>query len=77
MEVVIKEVYRTTTYAKITGASRDECYDKVYCYFKSNQYCWQVSRSFVDPKVGEDYHAWVKEQGDKLWWKHASGRDFD
>lgn len=76
--VRIKEVGpRVTTYTTITGDTKDECYDKVYQYFKSNQYSWQVDRTIENDEIKKDYSDWVSKQGDKLWWKHATGRDFD
>lgn len=77
MEVKIKEVGRTVTYVTIKGKTKAECFDNIYAYFKSNQYCWQVERKIEDLEIAEEYRVWVKNQGDSLWWKHASGSDFD
>ena len=77
-ETKIKEVSeKAITYTTIKGATKAELFDNIYVYFKSNQYCWQVNRSFEDKELEKEYGEWVKENSEKLWWKHASGRDFD
>lgn len=76
-ETKIKEVYRGTTYTTLTGETLEELFDNIYMYFKSNQYCWQVDRTFVNKEMEENYNNWVKHHSQELWWKHASGRDFD
>ena len=73
----IKETGRVVTYATITGGSKEELFDNIYMYFKSNQYCWQVDRSFEDKVLEKEYYEWKSKNSEKLWWKHASGRDFD
>ena len=44
LETKIKEVGRITTYTTIKGKTKEELFDNIYQYFKSNQYCWQVDR---------------------------------
>lgn len=73
----IKEVGNVITYAELKGNTKEELFDNIYCYFKSNQYCWQVDRTMEDKELEIEYREWVKTNSDKLWWKHASGRDFD
>ena len=60
-----------------TGKQKSELFDNIYMYFKSNQYCWQVNRSFEDKELEKEYREWTTKNSEKLWWKHASGRDFD
>ena len=51
-ETKIKEVSeRAITYTIIKGATKVELFDNIYMYFKSNQYCWQVNRSFEDKNL--------------------------
>lgn len=76
-ETKIKEVGSVITYTTITGNTKAEMFDRIYQYFKSNQYCWQVTRSFVDKNIEKEYREWSTKNSEKLWWKHASGRDFD
>lgn len=77
-ETKIKESSRNAiTYAIIKGLSKEELFDNIYMYFKSNQYCWQVNRSFEDKNLEKEYRGWASKNSEKLWWKHASGRDFD
>ena len=61
----------------IKGLSKEELFDNIYMYFKSNQYCWHVNRSFEDKNLEKEYRGWASKNSEKLWWKHASGRDFD
>ena len=28
-------------------------------------------------EVEKEYSSWASKNSEKLWWKHASGRDFD
>ena len=77
-ETKIKESSRNIiTYATIKGLSKEELFDNIYMYFKSNQYCWQVNRSFEDKNLEKEYRGWASKNSEKLWWKYASGRDFD
>ena len=77
-ETKIKEVSeRAITYTTIKGATKAELLDNIYMYFKSNQYCWQVNRRFEDKELEKEYREWTTKNSEKLWWKHASGRDFD
>jgi hypothetical protein len=73
----IKETYNGTTYSEIRGRDKEELFDNIYMYFKSNQYCWQVDREFVDKDIEKEYKAWASKNSENLWWKHATGRDFD
>ena len=69
---------RVTTYTTITGDTKDELFDKVYVYFKSHQYGTLVERYIDNPNDAEEYREWLENQDfDELWYKHASGRDFD
>ena len=77
-ETKIKEVSeRAITYTIIKGATKEELFDNIYMYFKSNQYCWQINRRFEDKELEKEYGEWTIKNSEKLWWKHASGRDFD
>lgn len=76
-ETKIKEVGRITTYTTIKGKTKEELFDNIYQYFKSNQYCWQVDRTFEDKVLEKEYRDWSSKNSEKLWWKHATGRDFD
>ncbi len=76
-ETKIKEIGSVITYTTIKGRTKEELFDNIYMYFKSNQYCWQVKRRFEDEKIKEEYGLWIKNNSEKLFWKHASGRDFD
>lgn len=76
-EAKIKEVGRVTTYTTLSAETKEDLFDKIYSYFKSNQYCWQVERSLEDKELAKEYHEWEKQNFNKLWWKHATGRDFD
>lgn len=76
-ETRIKEVGRITTYTTLSAETKEDLFDKIYRYFKSNQYCWQVERSLEDKELANEYHEWEIQNSDKLWWKHATGRDFD
>lgn len=77
LETKIKEVGRITTYTTIKGKTKEELFDNIYQYFKSNQYCWQVDRTFEDKDLEKEYRKWSSKNSEKLWWKHATGRDFD
>jgi hypothetical protein len=77
LETKIKEVGRITTYTTIKGKTKEELFDNIYQYFKSNQYCWQVDRTFEDKTLEKEYRDWSSKNSKKLWWKHATGRDFD
>ena len=66
-ETKIKEVSeKAITYTIIKGATKAELFDNIYMYFKSNQYCWQVNRSFEDKELEKEYGEWVKENSEKL-----------
>lgn len=73
----IKEIGRGITYTTVKGKTKEELFDNIYMYFKSNQYCWQVERRMEDRVLAEEYGEWVHRNSEQLWWKHASGRDFD
>jgi hypothetical protein len=73
----IKEVGRVTTYVELKGETKEELFDAIYSFFKSCQYCWQVDRSIEDEYLKKEYYEWKKQNSEKLWWKYASGRDFD
>lgn len=77
LETKIKEVGRITTYTTIKGKTKEELFDNIYQYFKSNQYCWQVDRTFEDKTLEKEYRDWSSKNSEKLWCKHATGRDFD
>ena len=77
LETRIKETRNVVSYTTIRGETETELFENIYLYFKSNQYCWQVNREFEDKELEAKYGNWISGYGEKMWWKHASGRDFD
>ena len=78
--VRIKEVnYNSgyTSYTSIIGKTKEEMFDGIYSYFKSYQYCNNAERTIEDENIAKEYHEWEHKNWESLWWKHASGRDFD
>lgn len=76
-ETRIKEIGNVVSYTTIRGETEPELFENIYTYFKSNQYCWQVKRVFEDKELKARYENWIKCYSEKMWWKHATGRDFD
>lgn len=66
-----------TTYKTITGNTKDELFNNIYSFFKSYQYCWQLDISLMDEKIEKEYYSWRDKNSDELWYKHATGRDYD
>jgi len=77
LETRIKETGDVVSYTTIRGETETELFENIYTYFKSNQYCWQVKRVFEDKELEARYGNWIKYHSEKMWWKHATGRDFD
>mgnify|MGYP004503099659 CR=1 FL=1 len=78
IETRIKEIGEyATTYTILRAETKEELFDKIYVYFKSNQYCWQVSRRMEDTALAKEYNEWELKNFNSLWFKHATGRDFD
>jgi hypothetical protein len=76
-EAKIKEQGNGVTYQEFKAETKEELFDMLYQYFKSNQYCWQVIRTFEDKNLMKEYYEYVSKHSEELWWKHATGRDFD
>lgn len=66
-----------TTYTTLRAETKEELFDKIYVYFKSNKYCWQVDRFIEDTELANEYREWESKNFDSLWYKHATARDFD
>jgi len=64
-------------YITIKGKTKEELFDNIYKYFKSNQYCCQTTRKLEDKELAKEYYEWRSKNSESLYWKHASGRDFD
>lgn len=68
---------RITTYATLKAETNIKLFEEIYVYFNSYKYCWEVDRFMENKELEKEYLEWKSKNFHSLWYKHASGMDFD